>query len=75
MGRALHRLTRYSITWSACSSSVLGIVNPSALAVLRLMTSSNLVGSSIGRSPGLAPLRTRSTYRAARRNVSVRLGA
>ena len=32
-----------------------------ALAVLRLMTSSNLVGCSMGRSPGLAPLRMRST--------------
>jgi hypothetical protein len=31
-------------------------VRPSALAVFRLMTSSNLVGCSTGRSPGLAPL-------------------
>jgi hypothetical protein len=30
-------------------------VRPSALAVLRLMTSSNFVGCSTGRSPGLAP--------------------
>ena len=31
------------------------MVRPSALAVLRLMTSSNFVGCSTGRSPGLAP--------------------
>src|SRR3989449_3955235 len=34
-----------------------GIVSPSALAVLRLITSSNFVGCSTGRSPGLAPLK------------------
>src|SRR5262245_17803189 len=51
----------YSITWSARSSSAGGIVNPSALAVLRLITSSNLVGCSTGRSAGLAPLRILST--------------
>ena len=32
-------------------------MRPSALAVLRLMTSSNLVGCSTGRSAGFAPLR------------------
>jgi len=50
----------YWITWSARSSSDCGIVRPSALAVLRLMTSSNLVGRSMGKSPGLAPFRIRS---------------
>src|SRR5207245_8024205 len=34
-----------------------GIVKPRALAVLRLMTNSNFVGCSTGRSAGLAPLR------------------
>ena len=34
-----------------------GTARPSALAVLRLMTSSNLVGCWTGRSAGLAPLR------------------
>ena len=38
-----------------------GIVRPSALAVFRLITSSNLVGCSTGRSPGFAPLRILST--------------
>ena len=33
------------------------MVRPRALAVLRLMTSANLVGCSTGRSAGLAPLR------------------
>jgi len=65
----------YSVTWSARSSTDCGIVKPSALAVLRLMTSSKRLGCSMGRSPGLAPFKTLSTYCAARRNVSDRLGA
>src|SRR5262245_25669358 len=52
---------RYWMSWSAWSSSVLGMVSLRILALLRLMTSSNFVGSSIGNSPGLAPLRTLST--------------
>ena len=51
----------HSITRSARSSSVCGIVRPSALAVFMLMISSNLVGCSIGRSPALAPFRILST--------------
>ena len=51
----------YWITSSARPSSDGGIVRPSALAVLRLITSSNLVGCSTGRSAGLAPLRILST--------------
>ncbi len=35
----------YSITSSAVICMIKGIVTPSALAVLRLMTSSNLVGA------------------------------
>src|SRR5262249_29656718 len=57
----------HSITSSARASSVRGTSRPSALAVLRLSTSSNLVGCSIGRSPGLAPARMATTYPAARR--------
>jgi hypothetical protein len=49
------------ITWSARISNVCGIVSPSALAVLRLITSSNFIGCSTGRSAGLAPLRILST--------------
>ncbi len=43
-----------------------GRVRPRALAVFRLITSSNFVGCSIGNSPGLAPRRMRSTYTAMR---------
>jgi len=53
--------TPHSITSSALVSNVGGTVRPSALAVLRLITSSNLVGCMIGRSDGMAPLRMRPT--------------
>src|SRR6266550_9191856 len=55
----------HSITSSARASSDGGTVRPSALAVVRLMTSSNLVGCSTGMSPGLAPRRILSTKSAA----------
>src|SRR5262249_42580853 len=61
---ALH-LYAHSITSSASSRRSRGIVNPSVLAVLRLIASSNLVGCSIGMSPGLAPLRILPTNTAA----------
>src|SRR6516164_11103033 len=57
----------HSITSSARASSVGGTVRSSALAVTRLMISSNLVDCSTGRSAGFAPRRTLSTYSAARR--------
>ena len=63
----------YSITSSARTRNDSGIVSPSAFAVLRLITSSNLVGCSTGKSAGLAPLAMRSTYSAARRIVPSRL--
>src|SRR4029453_14955055 len=53
-------LTRHE-TWPppmtlfARSRSDCGIVRPRALAVLRLITNSNLVGCSTGRLPGLVP--------------------
>jgi hypothetical protein len=49
------------ITSSARASTDCGIVMPRAVAVLRLMTSSNLVGCSTDRSPGFVPLRILST--------------
>src|SRR5262245_45837793 len=52
--------TPHSITSSARASSMGGISRPSARAVLRLITSSNLVDWRTGRSAGLAPLRTRA---------------
>src|SRR5215813_8751813 len=61
---ALHKqgvLVGYSITLSARASSLGGIVRPSARAVLRLTNRRNLVGCSIGSTPGLAPFRILST--------------
>ena len=45
---------------SANVSTVAGIASPITFAVLRFMTSSNLVGCSTGKSPGFSPLRMRS---------------
>src|SRR5205807_2063720 len=47
----------YSITSVARARIDGGTVRPSAWAVLRLTTSSNVVGCWTGRSAGLAPLR------------------
>ena len=47
----------HSMTSSARARIDGGTVRPSALAVLRLTTSSNVVGCWTGRSAGLAPLR------------------
>src|SRR5437762_13398975 len=46
----------YSITSSARASRDGGTVRPSALAVLRLISSSYLVGACTGRSAGFSPL-------------------
>src|SRR5438105_3512878 len=54
---ALIEHARYSMTWSARSRIDCGIVSPSALAVFMLITSSNFVGCSTGKSAGFAPLR------------------
>jgi hypothetical protein len=56
-----YRNRRYSITSSARASTDAGKSRPSALAVLRLITSSNLVAACTGRSAGFSPLRMRST--------------
>ena len=45
----------HSITSSARSRIDGGTVSPSAVAVLRFTTISNLVGSCTGRSPGFSP--------------------
>src|SRR5215510_7527654 len=63
----------HSMTSSARAKTTGGMVMPSAFAVLRLMTSSNLVGNSTGKSPGLLPFKILSTYAAARRELSRRL--
>src|SRR4026209_1093270 len=66
LGPDFHRLDRTSFTWrthsitsSARASSVGGISRPSAFAVLRLITSSYLVGSCTGKSAAFSPLRMR----------------
>src|SRR5262247_1158703 len=64
----------HSITSSAVVSNEGGISSPSALAAFRLMTKSYLVGVWTGSSLGLAPLKMRSTYSAARLNVSTESG-
>src|SRR5215831_8397366 len=51
----------HSITSSARSRNDSGIVRPSALAVVRLITRLNLVGCSTGISPGFVPRRILST--------------
>src|SRR5262245_65008113 len=53
--------SRHSITSSARPRNDPGIVRPSALAVVRFTTRSNLVGCSPGMSPGFAPRRILST--------------
>ena len=60
----------YSIASSARASSVGGTVRLSALAVFRLITSSNFVARSTGKSAGLVPFKILSTNVAARRNMS-----
>src|SRR5262249_19352806 len=50
----------HSITSLARASKLSGTVRPSALAVLRLITSSYLVGACTGRSDGFSPLKMRS---------------
>jgi hypothetical protein len=50
----------HSMTSSARASNDGGTVMPSAFAVFRLITSSYLVGTCTGRSPGFSPLRMRS---------------
>jgi hypothetical protein len=58
--RGLMRCSKsdYSITSSARSSSGSGTLRPIALAILRLITSSNFTGCSIGKSAGFAPFKT-----------------
>src|SRR5262245_51134993 len=53
--------SHHSITSSARASRVGGTSIPSAFVVLRLITSSYLVGACTGRSPGFSPFRMRST--------------
>src|SRR5262249_8826272 len=67
------RLSFHLITLSARASTLGGIVRPICFAAFRLMTNSNFVGCSTGRSAGLAPFKILSTYVAARRSKSGKL--
>src|SRR6185295_19262229 len=71
--RTLPRACFHRITLSARASTLGGIVRPICFAVFRLITSSNFVGCSTGRSAGFAPFRILSTYVAARRSKSGRI--
>jgi hypothetical protein len=59
---ALQKRHHYSITSSAMASRLGGTVRPSALAVCRLITRSNLTARMTGRSAGFSPLRMRPAY-------------
>src|SRR5262245_41401676 len=63
----------YSITSSAMASSPGGKLRPNALAVLRLITNSNLIDWMTGRSAGFSPLRIRPVYTPTWRYASVML--
>ena len=58
--RADKRSISYSITSSATASTLGGMVRPNVLAVVWLITISNLVGCVTGRSAGFSPLRMRA---------------
>src|SRR5580765_3403389 len=62
----------YWMTSSARNSTDGGIVRPRDFAAFRLITSSNFVGCSTGRLPGLVPFKILSTKPAARRQTSLR---
>src|SRR5262249_382679 len=66
MQQSQRRKPIYSITSLPMPSTPAAIVSPRALAVLRLIARSNLVGSSTGRSAGDEPRRIRSASAAAR---------
>ena len=57
------------MTLSALAKTVSGTEIPSCFAALRFTTSSNLVGRSMGKSPGFAPLSTFATRSAERSAV------
>src|SRR5262249_10631700 len=65
--------TSRPITASASESRLWGLLPPSAFAVFRLTTTSNLVTCCTGRSAGFVPWRMRTTKSLACRYVPVRL--
>jgi hypothetical protein len=63
----------YLITLSARNNTDCGMLIPNAFAVLRLMSNSNFVGCSTGKSAGFVPFKILSTKVAARRNCCISL--
>jgi hypothetical protein len=61
---------RYSITSSASSCIALGTVIPSAVAVPRLITSSNLVAAPVSTPRGFSRARRRATCRSIRHGAA-----
>jgi hypothetical protein len=59
------------MTSSASNCIELGTSRPSALAVCRLMTNSNLVDCTTGRSAGLEPFRIRHSPELGLSNLSL----
>jgi len=59
IGQAHVCFRRYCMILVACASIAGGTTRPSLLAVLMLSTSSNLVGSATGISPGFSPFSMR----------------
>jgi len=66
--------TTHSIRSVAATRSLVGTVRPSAFAVFRFTTKSNLAGCSTGMSAGRSPLSILSTKYATRRYISRRFG-
>src|SRR6516165_8692432 len=66
----LQEALSYSMTSSARTSSVGGILMPRAFAVFRLIASSNFVGCSTGKFSGRSPRRSLCTSWALRRKMS-----
>src|ERR1700680_1919512 len=65
--KGAYRREFYSITWSALTSNNGGMARPNVFAVRKLITVSNFVGCSIGRSAGFAPFSIPSKYPASPR--------
>ena len=65
----------HSITSSAVASNAGGMIKPSALAVRRLMTNWNLVGSCTGKLRGFSPrCQSRQLCRIGRQQLQVAIG-
>ena len=73
LAAAFDAKSAYSITLSARPNNAGGTVTPIALAVLRLITSSNCVGCSTGMSATLTPCKILTVSRAVSTRMLVRM--